>query len=67
MDTALPRLDPSLITIVSRSIRYHERLGDCKGHSYQGVTRVEDELGGWDLDGMRWHQILKEGYALSGE
>eukprot|EP00961_Rhodomonas_salina_P243117 3284800-Rhodomonas_salina.1 len=63
MDTAPPRLDPSLITIVSRSIRYHERMGDCEGHSYQGVARVEDEFGGWDLDGMRWHQILKEGYA----
>eukprot|EP00961_Rhodomonas_salina_P080159 1078029-Rhodomonas_salina.1 len=67
MDTAPPRLDPQLVTIQSTSIRYQEAMGDCSTTSYQGVAHIIDEVGGWDLDGMRWHQILTDGHAKDGE
>ena len=67
MDTAPPRLNPALVRIQSKSVRYEETLGDCQGSSYQGITRVEDDLGGWNMDGMRWHQVLRERYAEGGE
>eukprot|EP00961_Rhodomonas_salina_P119454 1607385-Rhodomonas_salina.1 len=67
MDLAPPRLKPDLVKVENHSLRYSEQLGDMFGTSYQGVTRITDEKGGWDLDGMRWYQILKDELVKDSE
>eukprot|EP00961_Rhodomonas_salina_P302004 3940685-Rhodomonas_salina.1 len=67
MDAAPPRLNGDLVKVVSHSARYTECISDIVGVSYQGSTRITDasDSEGWDLDGMRWHQILSDGLVTT--
>lgn len=41
----------------AQSQRYVDQFSNFRAVTYQGVSRIEDALGGWDLDAMRLHQI----------
>lgn len=57
LDGAPPRLDPALVSVHAQSKRYVDHFTNFQATTYQGVARIEDALGGWDLDAMRLHQI----------
>eukprot|EP00961_Rhodomonas_salina_P283395 3830159-Rhodomonas_salina.3 len=63
LDGTPGRLRGDLVLVCAQSRQYEDTLGDCKGYTYQGVTLVEDELGGWEMDAMRWHQLISTGYV----
>eukprot|EP00961_Rhodomonas_salina_P005761 77900-Rhodomonas_salina.1 len=44
-------------------------IGDATGVSYQGVTTVGQTgtLKSWEMDGMRWHQMLVDGIVFNYE
>eukprot|EP00961_Rhodomonas_salina_P170484 2298199-Rhodomonas_salina.3 len=59
LDGVPPRLDPNLVEVHPHSRRTYETHANFTVTIYQGVARIEDDLGVWEMDGMRLHQITR--------
>eukprot|EP00961_Rhodomonas_salina_P110783 1490827-Rhodomonas_salina.2 len=65
LDGTPDRLQTDLVEVQSQSQRYYETYSNFTVTIYQGIARIEDDLGGWDLDGMRLHQITRRHPTIS--
>eukprot|EP00961_Rhodomonas_salina_P118166 1590318-Rhodomonas_salina.1 len=60
LDGTPPRLNSELVAVCLQSRRFYETYSNFTVTIYQGVARIEDDLGSWELDSMRMHQIMRQ-------